>query len=166
MDFVCTSFPFRPNMICRYIVRRGREASNSKRKWYHSKDSLQQANCLLYWYSGHRLCQLAMKIIKDHQKNAMVQAQRVWNVWNWRALYQFSIYLLCWLTAYWTLHAWTDTRGIRLISAPHWLLNALQRLERELPNQWRLAVVVVGSNPEIPNSRSSKSPKTTAIEWC
>lgn len=64
MDFVCTSFPFRPNMICRYIVRRGREASNSKQKWYHLKDSLQQANCLPHWYSGHWLCQLAMK---DHQ---------------------------------------------------------------------------------------------------
>ena len=118
-----------------------------------------------------RVASFQWRIIKDHQKTAMVQAQRVWNVWSWKALFQFfRIYFLSDPPR--TLHAWTDTRGIRLISAPHWLLNALQRLERELPNQWRLAVVIVGSSPEIPTQEvgmdrnQSRWLQKTAVEWC
>ena len=42
-----------------------------------------------------RLASFQWMIIKDHQKAAMVQAQRVWNVWNWRALFQFFESICC-----------------------------------------------------------------------
>jgi len=60
-------------------------------------------------------------------------------------------------------HDRRDLPSIRLISAPHWLLNALQRLERELPNQWRLsrlnksfeALELLNKNfdPQLPRNR-------------
>lgn len=60
-------------------------------------------------------------------------------------------------------HERDDLPSIRLISAPHWLRNALQRLDRELPNQWRLsrlnmsweALTLLNNNfdPQLPCNR-------------
>ena len=92
---MCISFPFRPKII-QAGTSWGREASNwegfgRKQTWYQLKDSLQQVTPLIFWTPAWpAFNERSSRIIK---KEAVVQAQRVWNVWNGRAL--FPIY---WLT--------------------------------------------------------------------